>query len=402
MKNKISPSAKKIGIVANYECLLQWDNYGTLFQNFALQTVLRSMDYDPFWIKTCSRRDLVSIHRKIYNKSLQFFFDPSDFKVLLNDFFIQRTSKSSLDPQIEQYDLFNITHPRFFEEFMEQYLQRSSDLYPVERVNDHFPSADAYIAGSDNVWGTVSDASFLNFGSPDIVRIGYSVSAPWSKLSNYWYHMARKKIQSFNALSTRELEGVEVCRKLGKDSAVQTLDPTLLLKKQDYLDVSASDEKILNLGPFILAYFVNLFSLSHLPWQDLCSLSIELHAELKVVPLQGAELVIPSDYVYTPSPSQWLKAYSFAQCIVTNSYHGTIFAILMEKPFIAIPQHHAPKNERIPNLLGMLGLKDRLYNTKHTIYTQMMKPINWNDVQSRLNTQRANSLEFLKNALALI
>ena len=402
MKQNLASSAKKIGIVANYECLLQWDNYGTLFQNFALQTVLRSMDYDPFWIKTCSRRDLVSIHRKIYNKSLQFFFDPSDVKSLLIDFFQQRTSESSLAPQIERYDQFNNAHPRYFEEFMDQHVQRSFDFYAVERVNDHFPLADAYIAGSDNVWGTVSDASFLNFGSPDIVRIGYSVSAPWSKLSNYWFHMASNKIHSFNAISTRELEGVDVCRKLGVDSAVQTLDPTLLLNKQDYLDVSISDEKITDVSPFILAYFVNLSSLTHLPWLDMCSLSIELHAELKVVPLQGAELVIPSEYVYTPSPSQWLQAYSCAQCIFTNSYHGTIFAILMEKPFIVIPQHHAPKNERIPNLLGMLGLKDRIYNNKSSLYPQMMNPINWEDVQSRLNNQRTKSLEFLKISLALI
>jgi hypothetical protein len=402
MSNSYPRSFKQIGIVANYECLLQWDNYGTLFQNYALQKILRSMNYDPFWIKTCSRRDMVATPQKILNKTLQLLLDPINSKTLLREFLQQRVSSSSLIDEVDRYHEFNIAHPRYFNEFMDHHMQRSCQLFPVERIRDHFPLADAYIAGSDNVWGSVSDASFLNFGSKDVHRIGYSVSAPWSNLSNYWYYKAKTRIHRFNTLSFRELEGVEVGKKLGVDSPLQTLDPTLLLNQQDYLDVSTVDEKLPKDRSLVLGYFVNLSSLSQLPWLEICTLSLELDAHLNIVPLQGAELVVPAEYVYTPSPAQWLHAYSCAQCIVTNSYHGTIFAVIMQKPFIVIPQHHSPKNERIPNLLRMLGLVDRIYMREKCLSSQIMKPIDWDDVQMRLQVQREKSIKFLESSLSSI
>jgi len=45
----------KIGIVSNYEWLLQWDNYGTLLQNYALQRVLQSDGHETFWILTTNQ-----------------------------------------------------------------------------------------------------------------------------------------------------------------------------------------------------------------------------------------------------------------------------------------------------------------------------------------------------------
>ena len=124
--------------------------------------------------------------------------------------------------------------------------------------------------------------------------------------------------------------------------------------------------------------------------------------KLKVVPLQGAELVIPTENVYTPSPGQWLYAFMQARCVVTNSYHGSIFAILMKKPFLVIPQSrkHDRGGERIPNLLRILGLNDRIYDGKRGLAKQMMAPIDWIAVEERLDAQRQKSIDFLKNSLS--
>lgn len=393
---------KRVGIVSLYEWLLQWDNYGTLLQNFALQKILRTLGFAPFWIRTCPSK-VPNPRRQILNAILQLVLTPSEFGRFLGQaifkklFVSQETQESNINLLA-----FNKAHPRYFEEFMQMHLLRTDGEFAVEEMGKHFPEADAYIVGSDNIWSRVTDASFLNFGQPEAVRVAYAVSSPWTKLSRYWYHSAGKKIHGFDALSTREAEGLEVCRKLGRAVAVQTLDPTLLLTERDYREISVVDESLEKDGDFVLGYFVNINSLNNLHWTEICGMASQEKAKLKVVPLQGAELVIPTENVYTPSPGQWLYAFMQARCVVTNSYHGSIFAILMKKPFLVIPQSkkHDRGGERIPNLLRLMGLEERLYDGKRGLARQMMAPIDWIAVEERLEAQRQKSIDFLKNSLS--
>jgi len=393
---------KRVGIVSLYEWLLQWDNYGTLLQNFALQKILRSLGFEPFWIRTRPSK-VPNPRRQITNAILQLLLTPREFASFLRQSFLKKLFASQETRAANSKLLnFNKVHPRFFEEFMQKHLMRSDEEFAVEDMGNHFPEADAYIVGSDNIWARVTEASFLNFGQPKAVRVAYAVSAPWTRVSRYWQHSAAQRIHGFDALSTREREGVEVCRKLGKAGAVQTLDPTLLLTERDYREVSVTDENLAKDGDFVLGYFVNISSLTDLPWTEICGMASQEKVTLKVVPLQGAELFIPTVNVYTPSPGQWLYAFLQARCVVTNSYHGTIFAIIMKKPFLVILQSkkHDTGGERIPNLLHMLGLNERVYEGKEDMTKQMMAPIDWIAVEERLEAQRQKSIDFLKNSLS--
>ena len=395
---------KRVGIVSLYEWLSQWDNYGTLLQDFALQKILRTLGFAPFWIRTCPSK-VPSLRRQISNAILQLVLTPSEFARFLGQAIFKKLFASQQNQEsINNLLAFKKAHPRCFEEFMQMHLLRTDREFTVEDMGKHFPEADAYIVGSDNIWSRVTDASFLNFGQPEAVRVAYAVSCPWTKLSRYWYHSARKRIHGFDALSTREAEGVEVCRKLGRAGAVQTLDPTLLLTERDYREISVVDEKLAKDGDFVLGYFVNISSLTDLPWTEICSMASQEKAKLKVVPLQGTELVIPTENIYTPSPGQWLYAFMQARCVVTNSYHGSIFAILMKKPFLVIPQSnkHDIGGERIPNLLRIMGLNDRIYDGKRSFARQMIAPIDWSAVEERLEAQRQKSIDFLKNALSKV
>jgi len=80
--------------------------------------------------------------------------------------------------------------------------------------------------------------------------------------------------------------------------------------------------------------------------------------------LQGSELAIPENFVFTPSPAEWLNAYAQADCVLTNSFHGTVFAILMRKPFLVVTQNGktATENGRFYSILGKLGLESRIFN----------------------------------------
>lgn len=67
----------------------------------------------------------------------------------------------------------------------------------------------------------------------------------------------------------------------------------------------------------------------------------------------------PGKYSISPDPYEFLQAFQEALCIITNSFHGTVFALIMRKPFITILQkgETAVQNTRIFSLLESLGWK---------------------------------------------
>lgn len=82
----------------------------------------------------------------------------------------------------------------------------------------------------------------------------------------------------------------------------------------------------------------------------------------------------PGKYSISPDPYEFLQAFQEALCIITNSFHGTVFALIMRKPFITILQkgETAVQNTRIFSLLESLGLEDRIYHPEKAPW-----PNNW-------------------------
>ncbi len=394
-----------VGIVSLYEWLTEWDNYGTLLQNYALQVTLKRLGYQTFWIRTGSDKQ-VDYVRKAINVLSQLVYSPKELILhigdLINANIFQRRANRKQKQALEN---FNRNHPRYFSDFIRKNIPCSDHEFSPATIRASSPQADAYIVGSDNIWSRVTNASFLNFGPVSSTRVAYAVSAPWTILSKYWYRKAKPLISRIQFLSTREREGMEVCKRLGRPDAIQVLDPTLLLKRDDYRGVAvAGAQRSERKAPFVLCYFLNISALTDLPWGDIRDLAAKRSLNLSVVPLQGTELVIPEQYIYAPSPGEWIDAFDKADCVVTNSYHGVIFAIVMQKQFLVTSQSKSQDRggERIPNLLNLLGLHERFYRVsgKEDMDAQMAQLIDWVEVDKLLNVKRQKSVEFLKTALS--
>lgn len=391
----------KIGIVTNYEWLKQWSNYGTLLQNVALQKALEKLGHQPYWILTNGSGGR-SLSERLRNICYQIRFQP---KKLLTSCLLRKSRHKQIGEKKRTHREFNSSHPRYFEEFLRNSVATSDGEYNVKRLRESPPKADAYIVGSDNVWADVSPAVFLDFGPAETLRISYAVSAPWSKLGGYWYARASREIGKFDAISVRESEGLEVCRKLFRGDAVHVLDPTLLLTADDYQEMierAQSDFSFKKLT--MLGYLMNVETLEELPWEVLKSYAVQSSIDFKVVPLQGSELIIPEEHVFCPSPIDWLSAYANAQCIVTNSFHGTIFSIIFNKPFLVVTngmEGSGGGSVRFESLLKIFGLEERIFSGSGTeVFKKMMEaPVDWQQVNARLVSKREESLKFLVEAL---
>lgn len=344
----------KIGIISCDGWLRLWDNYGTLFQNYALQTHLRRLGHETFWIMTGHAS------APLRERLARVVAQPRKLLAFAKSQAISRTIGARERRKIKA---FNAEHPRNFPAFFEQNIPHTSRRYTAQDLKNLPPEANAYIVGSDQVWGSVSTTTFLDFGDASVRRIAYAASTAWSTRSREWLDAATQKLPRFDAVSVREPEGVVVCARAGRKDVRHVCDPTLLLERNDYMQLvrAAGDDR-----PFprktVLAYFLNVKKLSALPWREVVNFAREREAELKVVPLQGSELAVPEANVFTPSPTQWLNAYDKADCVLTNSFHGTAFAVIMRKPFLVVLQCGKTESEncRFFSILKKLGLENRI------------------------------------------
>lgn len=390
----------KIGIISCDGWLRLWDNYGTLLQNYALQTHLRRLGHETFWIMT-GRYAPAPLRERLARVVMR----PRSLLAFAKAQIVSRTIGAR---ERQKIAAFNAAHPRNFSEFFEKNIPHTMRRYSEQDLKNAPPEADAYIVGSDQVWGGVSSTMFLDFGEASVRRIAYAASTSWSARSREWIDAAARALPRFDAVSVREPEGVAVCARAGRNDVRHVCDPTLLLEKSDYMQLvrEAGDDR-----PFprktVLAYFLNVKKLSALPWREVVNFARERDAELKVVPLRGCELAVPESHVFTPSPTQWLNAYDKADSVLTNSFHGTAFAVIMRKPFLVVLQSGKTANEncRFFSVLKKLGLENRILTSadmmkRGGVCAKMDAPIEWNAVESRLAEFRAESAKFLADALA--
>ena len=87
-----------------------------------------------------------------------------------------------------------------------------------------------------------------------------------------------------------------------------------------------------------------------------------------------------------------------ADVVFTNSFHGTAFSILMNRPFVVFPRKHKASgmNSRIESLLSGLGLSRQIYHERRSIEQIASKKIEWNSINEKLHFLRQGSLAYLK------
>ncbi len=377
----------KIGIIT-IDIFLRWVcNYGTLLQNFALQKFLQKHGHETFLIQT---KPLVSSFRKFLSPIGRFFFRHKHFR------------------KAQFLKKFNRERRRAFNKFFDEKINKTERFFHKIELRKNPPKADAYIVGSDQIWWDADTISFLQFGVPETRRIAYAPSAPWSSRSENWFENAKKFLPSFDAVSVREIDGISVLKNAGRNDAVHVCDPTLLLEKNDYLElISPSLRNSAFPRKTILAYFLNIESLDEFPLEFIVSFAEKRNSDLKIVPLQGFELAnIPEKFLFTPSPEEWLNAYDKADFVFTNSFHGTLFAIIFRKPFAVVLQKGkttSAGNCRFLSILEKLGLSNRILNVdlenEFLAKEQILAEIDWISVEEKLRDFREKSAKFLLDAL---
>ena len=355
----------KIGVISSYACVQVSNNYGALLQYFVLQCYLLRRGHEPYWIRSVlpqSSLRLFARHMKNY-RSLR----------LVGAFY--KCHKA-------------------FEDFQRHYLSVS---YREYHGNDDLckdcPQADFYITGSDQVWGADLKENYLRFVTDHKKKIAYAASFGRDQIDSIQMTTITPWIRDFAHVSVREASGVDICRSMGVD-ALHLLDPTLLIDADAYPREKSSGRK-----NFLACYFLNVTDIRSIRLDEIRKYAVDEELESLIMSCQYSECFFNKSELAMPSPEEWLRNYHDAKCIVTNTFHGTVFAIIFRKPFVTILQSGASskQNTRILSLLEMFGLQERNWGGDSELADVMVKPINWLDVESRLEAYRRNTDRFFQN-----
>lgn len=290
--------------------------------------------------------------------------------------------------------------------FRDRRLSMSPRIAGEQEIRDYYRDRDfdAFVVGSDQVWRPRYSPSILNFyldflddiKSP-AKRIAYAASFgvdDWEYSSDLT-EQCKVMAQKFDSISVRERSAVELCRnKLGVP-AEWVVDPTLLLEPADYEPLISEREKNDNTG-CVLSYVLDPApekrSIADSVGRAVGAKVFSIKPEYSITQVRAKDLA----KCRFPSVEAWLQAFHDASFVVTDSFHGTVFSILFNKPFLAVG-NSARGMARFESLLSQFGLTDRLVESPGEVSSILIHaPVDWVNVNDKREELAEAGRKFLK------
>ena len=365
---------KKIGIITFHAA----DNFGSALQAYALEKVLQSLEYEP---------EIINI---IYAKDME------QYKVFRTEIYKERP-KAILGDIL--YLIRNIKRKQAFQRFRDMYLKISKKTYYVcgDDLQNLNESYDTFICGSDQIWNINCTQEFvpeffLEFVSDSKKKIAYAPSMP-AKVPDKYYKRIKKDVERLDAVSVRESETIPyLINEVGiKKEILHTVDPTLLLDAENYID--SFQLKIRNEN-YIFVYF--LYDEENK--QELVSYASKIakqkNLKIKYVSQRKIKAFVGQKYCLGIGPEEFLDMVYNASYVITNSFHATVFSIHFQVPFCVFPR--SGSQARMVELLKRTNLEKNLYSSENT---EWMESVSNSKTKEVMKDMAGESLKFLRNSL---
>lgn len=267
------------------------------------------------------------------------------------------------------------------------------DYGPISKsFNNKF---DYIIIGSDQVWNPYwyPNIDFLRYIDKK-KRISYAASFGVSEIPLNLQNSFKNVLNNMAYISVRERAGANIVKDLtGKDVPV-VVDPTLLLTKEEWLNV-AKCPYWYKKEDYIIAFFLG--DISKERQEQINEVSKNLKAKV-IYPLRDINLdwekIGPAEFIYLIANSR---------AVMTDSFHGTVFSIIMNRPFWVFDRRQSglkSMNSRIDTLLELFGYQNRyIINNKCDLLNEETLNIDFSNVKIIQERERKRSEYFLEKAM---
>ena len=376
-------------------------NYGSMLQAYATQKVVEELGYEAVTIdKAGLDADISRGRRSYYLENLSnFAFLKSKAGFVRHK--VKRKLSKDFGRKISQRDY-------AFDCFARDSFVLSPRFGSFSELSDYCSECDTVLVGSDQLWLPVNiagDYYTLSFVGQNTKKVAYSTSFGVSSLPEKYLLEVSDFLESFDAVSVRELTGASIIRKACNLDVPVVCDPTMLLDKEAWFSIANSDY-VASDSPYIFCYF-----LGKNIWNRQCARLLAEKKHCKIVALTHIDEHIAFDdgyadfQPYDVGPSEFLQLIANAEYVCTDSFHGTAFSCLFGRPFFSFRRHESngsqSTNSRIDTLLEKLCLQDRACATKDDFSSILDKQIDFSGVEAAIGEYRSFSMSFLQEALRI-
>lgn len=341
-------------------------------------TVYNSVNSGSFWQAKALGLYLQKIGTEVYYYKRKNDLNSSSNKLIQKIKILKALLKDGIDGAQNQI--------KIYKEFSK--LQKEFNI--INKKATIYKEIDCFILGSDTIWNLESSYFFKNyeiyFGGifKNTKKITYAASVgntTYEKFANNY--QISQMLADIKYISVRDKETYNIVKKLSIDDVKIVCDPTFLLTKEDYRKIESvpKDEKYI---------FLYLFSpLSQIQIEELQKFAKE--KKLKII--NGIKKEAYCDKYITNSPYTFLNYMLYADFVITDTFHGTIFSVNLDKEFISINR----QKKKVNDFLIRMNLKDRLINEKDNMFNILMKKVNYNNCAKE--KFRKESQKFIEKSL---
>lgn len=283
-----------------------------------------------------------------------------------------------------------------FEKYRKKYLNLSKRISSVAEEYNVIPQADIYCTGSDQVWGEIGSndldsAYFLNFKRKENSKC-ISLSASFGKSAYPEERMKKfsELLKKYSDITVREDSAVKIVESVN-NKAEKILDPTLIAGCEYW-------DKFINRKRKIPHKYVLLYQLNSNPKMDEYAEQFAKNANLPLVrvSVEFYNKTKPGKFKWCLSPFDFLNYVKNAEYMITDSFHGTVFAMMFHVQFLEIlPPEKQARNKSI---LKQFNLEDRILNDFNS-FDFINNHIDYSDVERLLNIEQVKSRKLILNII---
>lgn len=274
---------------------------------------------------------------------------------------------------------------RAFDVFHNDFLLQGKCYHTHKEMIDNPPLADIYIVGSDQVWNTFYETGQDGTFYLDFVKSGkkvsYAASFSYTEISKEWKEKISIWLKDFEKIAVRECHGIDILKNMGLEGE-WVLDPVFLLSINQWRSIMSTFKKK---EPYLLVYdFENNLEIKRFCKQYAAEKGLRIYSVNDTYPRHYADKNFSS-----AGPREFLSLIYNCDAFVSNSFHGTAFSIIFEKPVFVFNRNRHKVNSRMESLTSLFGISDCMVKPQkdYSEYINMVFDF------EHINTVRMHELE---------
>lgn len=271
-------------------------------------------------------------------------------------------------------------------------------FFPILDIEEKKINYDVIVIGSDEVfngtqqcaWGFTEQLYGKGLNAPTVISYAGSFGATTLE-KIYHYHIEKpigENLRKLNAVSVRDQNSADIVKTLCGFEPEQHIDPTLIF------DFTELEPPKINDDNYILIYGYD----NRIKEKKIIQKIQEIAQKKKLKIISAGVWQDWCDKNILVTPFELLAYFRNAKYVVTDTFHGTVFSIKQNRPFVTILRDS--NTEKLYDLLRRFNLTDRSVTLDDDLYQKLNETINYEEVNKIIEKEKEKSIAYLRKYLA--